>query len=306
MKTTKLLTLIIVTAVLIFTGGMVQAQVYKGTSKGKISKGSVYLGTYQLPDGNISSFFAEKDKVYANEFTDKAEPIGMKTGMEVFDLLNTVQEKDNPHAISTNAKEISDDRGLKVMYARDSWGSLNVYNGLWVLNSDEKFVQGFEFQQEDKRKLKIEDSWRTAIIGSRTIVPENSRLFNFKAKNGKTVTYDLTGTPFIPTNGYIQVAGVINEKVSIKDPSPYNQNRLIVFKAGFDNTETSEVHIMPYSMRGIGVSTDAQNNMVVLTVPLYAPSTYAPHKALLAPDEEKNQLYIYRFDNNNNFIIAVR
>src|SRR5690606_26961425 len=54
--------------------------------------------------------------------------------------------------------------------------------------------------------------------------------------------------------------------------------------------------------RGVGVGNDAQGNMTVMTVPLNAPSTYKPHKALRAKDEERNDLYLYRFDNNNNLI----
>jgi LysM repeat protein len=102
--------------------------------------------------------------------------------------------------------------------------------------------------------------------------------------------------------GYLQSAGVITEKVSIKEPSPYNANRLVIFKIGFNDEETSNIHIMPLAMRGVGVGSDARDNMVVMTVPLNAPSTYSPHKQLNAKDEERRFLYLFRFDNNNNLI----
>lgn len=108
---------------------------------------------------------------------------------------------------------------------------------------------------------------------------------------------------FAPISGYIQSAGIITEKISIRNPSPYNSNRLVIFKVGGNPyEETSDIHIMPYAMQGVGTGVSAKGNFVVLTMPLNAPSTVKAQQALRAPDEERNNLYIYEVGDDNKVI----
>jgi hypothetical protein len=279
------------------------AQVKFGTAEVKTHKKAIYGGTYSLPNGNSVIFFQEKDELVAYEFNGDAQFVNTHNGMEANNLLNTVDYNESTIVKQLNATEINN--SLKVMYTKDSWGSLNLVDGFIYLSSTDKFINGFELVVKDKRKLKLEDSWRTTNIGARAILPKDKTYYKFKARNGKYMSLDFTkatNPPMVPKGGYLQSAGIITEKISIKDPSPHNANRMVIFKIGFDNEETSNTHIMPYSMRGIGVGADAQDNMTVMTVPLNAPSTYAPHKKLNAKDEEKSYLYLYRFDSKNEFI----
>ena len=281
------------------------AQVKTSTAEVKTLKKAIYGGTYFLPNGNSVLFFQEKDELVAYEFNGDAQFVTTHNGLEANNLLNKIDYKESTVAKQLNATEINSDLGLKVMYAKESWGSLKLVDGLIYLSSTDKFINGFELEVKDTRKLKIEGTWRTANIGARAIIPNGKTYYKFKARNGKYMSFDFTKAtthPIIPVGGYLQSAGVIAEKISIKNPSPHNANRLVIYKIGFNNEETSNIHIMPYSMRGIGAGSDAQGNMTVMTVPLNAPSTYGPHKKLNAKDEEKSYLYLYRFNNNNELI----
>lgn len=304
MKTLKVKSIIGVFFLFIFLSNL-KAQVKTGTAEVKTLKKAVYGGTYSLENGNTAIFFQEKDQLVAYEFDSNSKFISTRNNTEATVLLKNVDYKASTIAKQVNAKEINSGLGLKVMYAKESWGSLNLVDALIYLSSTENFINGFELEIKESRKLKIDGTWRTSNIGARAIIPEDKTFYKFKAQNGKSMSFDFTKTtspPIVPVGGYLQSAGVITEKVSIKDPSQYNANRLVIFKVGFDKEETSEIHIMPYSMRGIGVGSDAQGNMTVMTVPLNAPSTYGPHKALNAKDDARGNLYIFRFDKNNKFI----
>jgi uncharacterized membrane protein YcaP (DUF421 family) len=292
-------------AVFFTTAGNLNAQIKSGTAEvSKTLKKAVYGGTYSLTNGNIGVFFQEKDELAAYEFDSNAQYVVTHNGSEANNLLNKANHQESTVTKQINASEISDGMGLKIMYPKESWGSLKLVNGLIYLSSTDKFINGFELEEKDTRKLKIEGTWRTNNIGARAIIPEGKTYYKFKAQNGRFMSFDLakTAIPIVPVNGYLQSAGIITEKISISNPSPHNANRLVIFKIGFDNQETNNIHIMPYSMRGIGVGSDAQGNMTVLTVPLNAPSTYGPHKKLNAKDEERGFLYLYRFDQDNNLI----
>lgn len=290
---------------LICTAGL-NAQIKNGTAEvSKNLKKGVYGGTYLLSNGNTGVFFQEKGELAAYEFDGNAQYIATHHSAEANKFLDKADYRESTVQKQIAATEISDGKRLPVMYAKESWGSLKLVDGFVYLSSTDKFINGFELEVKDTRKLKIEGTWRTANIGARAIIPDDKIFYKFKAKNGRHMSFDFakaTMPPIVPKGGYLQSAGIITEKISIKSPSPHNSNRLVVFKIGFNDEETSNIHTMPYSMRGIGVGSDAQGNMTVLTVPLNAPSTYGPHKKLNAKDEERSYLYLYRFDHNNNLV----
>ena len=284
--------------------GNLNAQIKTGTAEvSKALKNGIYGGAFPFSNGNTGVFFQEKGELVAYEFDGNAQYVATHHSVEANNLLDKVDYKESDIPNLLNAIEVDNGKGLNIMYAKESWGSLKLVNGLLYLSSTDKFINGFELDDKDTRKLKIEGTWRTTNIGARAIIPRDKTLYKFKAQNGRYMSFDFTKVPAtVHKEGYLQSAGVITEKVSIKDPSPHNANRLVIFKIGFNEEETSNIHIMPYSMRGIGVGSDAQGNMTVMTVPLNAPSTYGPHKKLNAKDEERGYLYLYRFDNDNNLI----
>src|SRR5690606_17190819 len=220
----------------------------------KTLKKAVYGGSYILENGNVGIFFQEKEELAAYEFDENAQYVVTHHGSEAHNLLGKADRQLNTVSHQANAVEVSPDKGLNIMYAKGSWGSLKLVNGLIYLSSTDKFINGFELETKETRKLKIEGTWRTTNIGTVAIIPDDKDKYKFKAHNGRYMSFDFrkaTTTPMTPTGGYLQSAGVITEKVSIKDPSPYNANRLVVFKIGFDDQESSNIHIMPYSMRGV-------------------------------------------------------
>ena len=266
------------------TASILNAQVKGSTAEmDKSLKKGVYGGTYTLPNGNIGIFFQEKGELGAYEFDENANFLATHQENQAITLLNNANLEESSAENLTNAYEIQDGEGLKIMYPKESWGSLKLVDGLLYLSSTDKFINGFEVADSDTRKLKIEGTWKTTNIGARAIIPKDKTLFKFKAKNGRYMKYDFTKAPTVVNKfGHLQSAGIITEKISIRNPSEHNANRLVVFKVGFDTAENSNIHVMPYSMRGIGVGNDSQNNMVIMTVPLNAPSTYGPHKKLNA------------------------
>ncbi len=281
------------------------AQIKSGIGEmDKSMKGGVYTGTYKLQNGNIAVFYQNNDELRAYEYDGNASFLGARDNAAAEGLLKLLSDENT--APVQAAKVIGYDGRLPILYAASSWGSLKLVSADLSLNSDGKFIHGFQFDEKDTKKLKLEDTWRTAFYGARTIIPDDLKKVDFKANNGKTTQFDFTkpsSVPVIPASAYLQTAGVIVEKVSIKDPSPYNQNRLVIFKIGGNNAEeSSNVHIMPYAMQSLGVGTTANGNMLVMGMPLNAPSTVKEQKQLVAPEEDRNNLYLYQVDENNNIV----
>ena len=270
-----------------------------------VAKKGVYGGIYQLNNDNISVFYGSPDGIYAYEFDPNSKFIKELQGDEALNSLNLVTDESFEQA-DAGGFEVPDNKSLNVMFAGASWGALKLQKGLLYLKSDKKFIYGFDYEKQSTEKLKVEDTWRTLPIGNRIIIPEDLKVVVFKAKNGKSMSYTFSSlgmANFAPVSGYIQSAGIITEKVSIKDPSPYNSNRLVIFKVGGDPyEETSDIHIMPYAMQGVGTGVSAKGNFVVLTMPLNAPSTVKEQKALRARDEARDNLYIYEVGADNKVI----
>ncbi|MGW8123673.1 hypothetical protein ACV07N_13535 [Roseivirga echinicomitans] len=268
-------------------------------------KNGVYGGTYESINGNVSIFYQTSDGIFAYEFDSNSSFIKELQGVDALGSLTQVTDESIEQAV-TGGFEVPADEGLKVMFAGSSWGALKLQRGLLFLKSDKGFIYGFDYEKGSAEKLKVEDTWRTLPIGNRTIVPKDLKTVVFNARNGKQMGYTFSSlgmANFAPLSGYIQSAGIITEKVSIKDPSPYNSNRLVIFKVGgVPYAETSDIHIMPYAMQGVGSGVSANGNFIVLTMPLNAPSTVKAQQALRAPDEERDNLYIYEIGDDNKVI----
>jgi len=296
----------LVALTLLMFSNFVNAQVKSSNAEiSKSLKKGIYGGTYALSNGNLGVFYQENGELVAYEFSSNAEYIGTHHGGEASQLLATAKDDESTNVKQLQAIEIGPDASLEVMAADNPWGTMRLENAKVWLSSTDKFIGGFEIQQTDKRKLKIEGTWKTNFVGARAIIPEGKHLYKFKAHNGRYSSFDFTkptSPPIVPKGGALQTAGIVVEKVSIKDPSPYNMNRLVVFKLDFDGNESSEVHTMQYAMQAMGVGSDHLGNMTVLTMPVNAPSTYGPHKPLNAKEEERSNLYLYRFTKDNQFI----
>lgn len=295
---------VMLTAVCLFPSNSFGQVKHSLTEMNKSMKNGVYSGTYKLQNGNIAIFYQNTGGLVAYEFDANATFLKSHESTSATELLKQITS--NESGANAGSKEIQANGKLPILYAASSWGSLKLVNADLKLNSDGNFINGFDFDEKDTRKLKLEDTWRTNFYGARTIVPDNMKVVTFKANNGKSVKFDFTkpsSVPVIPASGYLQTAGVIVEKVSIKDPSPYNQNRLVIFKTGGNNAEeTTNIHIMPYAMQSLGVGTTANGNMLVMGMPLNAPSTVKEQKQLVAPEEARGNLYMYQVDENNKIV----
>ena len=138
----KIRTLLYLSFSLIITSQL-NGQVKSGTAEVKTLKKVVYGGTYSLPDGNPVLFFQEKDELVAYEFNKDAQFVTAHNGSEANNMLNKVDYKESTVSKQLNATEIKAGLGLKVMYAKESWGSLKLVDGLIYLSSTDKFINGF-------------------------------------------------------------------------------------------------------------------------------------------------------------------
>lgn len=261
-----------------------------------------YSGTYLLDNGNMVVFYQSQEGLYAYEFDAKGGFVGEYTDSEAEQVLARVKGDDS----YTKLAGIQEVKSLDVMNVVLSWGALKLETGKLKLSSDKRFIYGFELEETGRRKLKAEDTWKTNYIGCRTIIPENRKVYRFRGANGKHMMFDFgkrAASTMAPQDAAMQVAGVVVEKVSITNPSPHNMSRLVVFKAGGnDLQESSRVHVMPYSMQGVGSGVLANGNFGVMVMPLHAPSTYKPHKVLTAPETDRNNVYLYEVDADNKVV----
>lgn len=279
------------------------AQVKSG--KTNLDKGSVkgsFGGLFPLVNGNLALFYLHKDGVTAYEFNASASPTKTHQNNAANELLNQSMTTES----QTTAANLKEFTSMEVMFVASSWGALKLQKGILGLKSDNKFIYGYDYEKVEDRKLKAEDTWRTNIIGNRAIIPDDLKMVKFKGENGRFMSYSFAPigiSSMAPINGFIQSAGVITEKINIREPSSNHFNRLVIFKVGGKSLdETNNIHIMPYAMQGVGSGISARGNFIALTMPLNAPSNVKAQKELLAPDEDKNNLYMFEIDDNNKVV----
>ena len=301
MKKTILLSLAIICCMTLVTYPSFTQQVGKVELVKAAAKGN-YSGTFELTNGHLAIFYQSSDGIHAYEFANDSKFVKEHTGAGASELLQQLSDQ----SVEVNQLAMKEFTELEVLYAGSSWGALKLQQGTLSLNSDKNFIYGYDYKKSEDKKLKAEGTWRTALVGNRAIIPEDMKVIKFRGQNGKymSFTFSPSGlTTMTPVNGFIQSAGVITEKVNIKDPSPYNANRLVVFTVGGNSLEeTSEISIMPYAMQGLGSGISAKGNFIVMTMPLNAPSTVKEQKELVAPEEDRNNLYIYEINDKNQVV----
>ncbi|OJV38057.1 MAG: hypothetical protein BGO29_08815 [Bacteroidales bacterium 36-12] len=299
--------LILLTAILsIITLGITAQKVENSTGKAsKTLKSNFYFSTLQLQNGNVAVIYGGK-KPEVHEFDKNGKFIEIRTGLD--DVLSAIpQAESSTYDNFVNAYNVKKGYGLNVMYpSTTAVGALTLDYGVLSLDEREEgkvsFVYGFKTTKDKSSKLKINDTWKTEYHGARTITQSNRNPYVFTSNSGISRSYWLGGG-MTTVDGATQIAGVINEKVSTSSPSPYNRNRLISFKISYGEDSISHtIHEMKHPMQKINVSADAQNNMIVLTMPVAAPSTVKEQNALNAEGTEKTNLYLYRFDADNKFV----
>lgn len=279
------------------------AQVKSGKTKlDKESEKGSFGGIFPLESGNVALFYMHKAGMSAYEFNPDASHAKTHQKNAAVDLLNKTYDTDR-NSTAVNMKEFT---SMEVMFVGSSWGALKLQKGVFGLKSDDNFIYGYDYKKIEDRKLKAEDTWRTTVIGNRAIIPDDLKVVKFKGQNGRHMSYTFAPVgvaAMAPISGYIQSAGVITEKISIREPSSNHFNRLVVFKVGGESLdESSNIHIMPYAMQGVGSGISVKGNFIALTMPLNAPSNVKAQKDLLAPEEDRNNLYIYEIDANNQVV----
>jgi hypothetical protein len=303
-KSVILSSIVVVTA--LCAGTHAAAQPAQGAAPmSKDAAKGMYGGTYKLSNGNIAVFYqSPKGGVFAYEFDANARFLKEHQDEAAVNALFEQATTENTSQAHREAKEVSN---VDVLFTtRKLGGGLQLKTANIYLNSDKKFVYGFEIAEKDKKKLKAEDTWKTLEIGSRAAVPENMQHLKFKAKNGRYLNFDFNKSESLvmaPAAGYIQTAGIIVEKVNIRNPSPYANNRLFIMKVGGQPyTEASNIHIMPYAMQPVGVGTSSKGNFIALTMPVQGFSTVKEQNKLYAPSEDRNKLYIFEIDSENKVV----
>ena len=277
------------------------AQQFTGTSE--LTKNDVkgrYFGTYVTDDGSSTVFYAsEKGGFNAYIFDNKGEFSKVSSGAEADQEYSTLQGAEYTMG---DYQDMPVYKGDMIVGSASWTGKLKILKGPLYLNASEKFVYGPGFEEKESFKPKVNDTWNTKRIGYRAYAPDPKVRLEKSGKKG-SFEFLLSGPyVFAPDNGSIQAAGVITEKVSIKNPPETNGNRIAIFSIPGSDPDNVQENIitLPYAMQAIGVGITANNDFAVMVMPLNAPSTYKPHKKLVAPEGKRNRLYVARFDQENN------
>ena len=258
-----------------------------------------YFGTFVEKDGSSAVFYAsEKGGFNSYSFDKSGKFIAIESGQAADQRYSEVQDAEYSMG---DFQKMPVYKGDMIVGSASWTGKLKVLKGPLYLDADEKFVYGPGFDEKESFKPKVEDTWNTRRIGYRAYAPDTKVRLE---KNGRKASFEfqLNGPiVFAPENGSIQAAGMRQEKISIKSPPETNGNRMVVFSMpGSDPTTISEtIIIMPYAMQAIGTGITAKNDFAVMVMPLNAPSTYKPHKKLVAPESHRNRLYVAHFDQQN-------
>ncbi|HEY9115854.1 MAG TPA: hypothetical protein VIN10_14240 [Bacteroidales bacterium] len=276
------------------------AELSKEASKGR------FAGTYVKPDGSAELFYLTEDGVYGYNFSANGIFTGEATGSEVMkDLLNMQTAESQ----TSEMKNLPVFKGDVIMGSNTWTGNLVVKTGELYLRTSDKFIYGPDFEEKETIKPKVDETWMSKQIGYRSYSPYKKvilsdgkgkqMLFEF-VESGKFVVAPSDG-------GSIQGAGVVVEKVSIKNPSPNGQNTLAIFSIpGNDpNSMNTNVIVTPYSMGGMGAGNTSSGGFAIMVMPINAPSTYKPHKRLVPPEDKRINLFVYRLNKENQVVDSV-
>jgi len=276
------------------------ADLSKDASKGR------FAGTYVKPDGSAELFYLTQDGVYGYNFSADGKFSGEATGNEVAnDLLNM----QNAESQTAEMKNLPVFKGDAIVGSNTWTGNMIVKSGKLYLKTSDKFNYGPDFIEKETIKPEVEDTWRSRLIGYRSYSP-NKKVVLSDGKGKQALFTFVESGPFVvaPVNGgSIQGAGVVVEKVSIKNPSPNGQNTVAVFSIPGNNLNSMKTNVIvtPYSMGGMGAGVTSNGGFAVMTMPINAPSTYKPHKRLVPPEDKRLNLFVYRLNEDNNVVDSV-
>ena len=275
------------------------ADISKEASKGR------FAGTYVRPDGSAEMFFLTSDGTYGYNFSPEGTFKGESQGNQVATDLLTMQNAES------QTKEYADLPLFKgnVIAGSSTWtGNLAVKTGELYLNADEKFNYGIGWEEHKTIKPKLDDTWMSKLIGYRSYSPyKKVRLQAYNHQSAFTFFEEGKFVVAPANDGSIQAAGVVVEKVSIKNPSPNAQNTIAVFSLSGENVDrvTSNVIVTPYSQMGMTVGKTSFDGMAIMVMPVNAPSTYRPHKRLRPEEGDRMNLYVYRVNKDNQVVDSV-
>jgi len=276
------------------------ADLSKDASKGR------FAGTYVKPDGSAELFYLTSDGVYGYNFSADGKFQGESSGNSVMTDLTTMQSAQT---------QTSDLDGLPVfkgdvIMGSNTWtGNLVVKTGELYLNTSDKFIYGPDFEEKETIKPKVDETWMSKQIGYRSYSPHKKVILT--DGNGKQMlfTFPESGKFVVASadGGSIQGAGVVVEKVSIKNPSPNAQNTLAVFSIPGNDPYLMSTNVIytPYSQGGIGTGLTSFGGFAVMVMPINAPSTYKPHKRLRPPEDKRMNLFVYRLNKENQVVDSV-
>ena len=161
----------------------------------------------------------------------------------------------------------------------------------------------WEFVQEGKLKPKTGEIWRIVPSGYKT----TSDYTGLATTSGFSDDLYEYGNPLLaPASTTLLAAGVITEKISIRNPASTNQNRVAVLAINAERMDDSEYNIytLPYSAISMGSGLGQDDNLCGLFAPLNAPSTVKAHKKLLWKDR-KNHFTLMRFSDDYSLVDSV-
>lgn len=167
---------------------------------------------------------------------------------------------------------------------------MNIYTG-------EKFIE------EQSLKPKTGDIWRILPSGFKS----TTKIDAINTDNGFYRELPKYGNPLLaPANSPLLAAGIITEKVSLKGPWLYSQNRVAILAIDGNNFDDSRYNIypLPYTAQTMGSGLGQDNLLTVLFAPLNGPTNIKSLQHFLWKDK-KNHFTLMRFSDNYELVDSV-
>lgn len=264
-----------------------------------------YAGTYLINDGGARVFYlwAKKKKramdVY--DFSQSGEFATMEEGIEDEASLMSKFDIEIPDDGESNFKTYSD----VLLLRTDLIGRLVADKGYIRPNYDDSFdppfFTGYEFESEEKLKPDMR-------IMPLAFIPIGETMSDITVEGGiKRVVAGTSQETVLMGDATALVTGIVREKVSIKDPSPYNNNRLACqMISGEDLSILDEnIYELPFACQPVSVGT-IKNDIALLFSTLQAPNNQAEAKLLNMQGEDRKFMHYARVNDIGELVDSVR
>ncbi len=268
------------------------------------SKKGRYAGTYLQGNKAIVHYFMASKKEGLQMFTYAFDNALKFDGFTDLFVTKEQAEKEYNWYIPKEKMDKAASGNERFLLATRTFGSgMKISFGHIQKNYMQGIFVDWDFEEEGKLKPKTDGIWRIIPSGYKT----TSDYTKLSTAYGFHQDLKKSGFPLLaPSNARLIAAGIIQEKVSIKNPAPTLGNRvgvLAIENETFDDSKF-EIYYLPYSGLVMASGLGQEDNLSVLYAPLNAPSTLKSHRKYLWKNK-KNHFTLMRFNDALGLVDSV-